>query len=264
MKRLIFALAATVAMAAAQVRVYEGSLTIPTYEHSGREVEPALFRNSTVAGMYPFTTYLMPFKDGGPKPRAYAAIFVENEYLKLTYIPEFGGRIFSLYDKLRGREVFYRNDVIKPAPYNPRNSWPQSGLELTGPHDLHMLTLYSEPYWSNRPVQNPDGSVTLALGETDPVYGMEVQLSATLHPGVAALEIGVRCYNGQTARMPQMLWINTAIDATPEDPFPVSDDPHRGTHHGRHRGLAALQRHRLQLGPQQHAHARRVRHRQLR
>jgi tetratricopeptide (TPR) repeat protein len=201
------------------VKSYEGTITVPTYEHSGRELEPPLFASSTVTGMYPFTTYLMPFKAGGPKPKTYAAVFLENEYLKLTYIPEHGGHIFSLYDKLRQREVFYRNDVIKPAPYNPRNSWPQSGLELTGPHDLHTLTLNGEPFWANRVVRNEDGSVSLVLGETDPVYGMEVNLIATLHPGVAALELGVRCYNPRPAQMPQMLWINTAINATPKTRF---------------------------------------------
>jgi tetratricopeptide (TPR) repeat protein len=201
------------------VKNYEGTITIPTYEHSGRELEPPLFASSTAAGMYPFTTYLMPFKAGGPKPKTYATVVVENEYLKLTYIPDFGGHIFSLYDKIRQREVFYRNDVIKPAPYNPRNSWPQSGLELTGPHDLHTLTLNGEPFWANRIVHNEDGSVSLVLGETDPVYGMEVNLIATLHPGVAALEIGVRCYNPRAAQMPQMMWINTAINATPKTRF---------------------------------------------
>jgi tetratricopeptide (TPR) repeat protein len=223
MKRMILALAflalPALAAPAAAVRSYEGTLTIPTYEHSGREMEPPLFGNSTVTGMYPFTTYLMPFKADGPKPRVYKAIFVENEYLKLTYIPEFGDHIFSLYDKIRQREVLYRNDVIKPAPYNPRNSWPQSGLELTGPHDLHTLTLNGEPFWANRILRNADGSVSLVLGETDPVYGMEVNLTATLHPGVAALEIGVKCYNPRAARMPQMLWINTAIEATPKTRF---------------------------------------------
>ena len=44
------------------VKSYEGTITIPTYEHSGRELEPPLFASSTVTGMYPFTTYLMPFK----------------------------------------------------------------------------------------------------------------------------------------------------------------------------------------------------------
>ena len=223
MIRLFLALAVialpTFAAPGVAVRGYEGTITVPTYEHSGRELEPPLFANSTVMGLYPFTTYLMPYKADGPKPKTYKAVFVENEYLKLTYIPELGDHIFSLYDKLRGREVFYRNDVIKPAPYNPRNSWPQSGLELTGPHDLHTLTLNGEPFWANRIVRNSDGSVSLVLGETDPIYGMEVNLIATLHPGIAALEIGVKCYNPRPARMPQMLWINTAIEATPKTRF---------------------------------------------
>ena len=200
------------------VRAYEGTLSIPTYEHSGREMEPPLFADSTVTGMYPFTTYLMPFK-GPPEPKIYRAIFVENEYFKVTYLPELGDRIFSVYDKLRKREVFYRNDVIKPAPYNPRNSWPQSGVELTGPHDLHTLTLHGEPFWSNKIVHRADGSISLVLGETDPVYGMKVNFSATLHPGIAALELQVFCYNMRDGRKPEMFWVNTAINATPKTRF---------------------------------------------
>src|SRR5690242_12051750 len=117
-----FCAAAAACAAAPPVRSWEGTVAIPTYRHTARETEPPLFANSTVAGMYPFTTYLMPFQPDSPKPREWRAVFVENEYLKLTWLPELGGRIFSLYDKLRGREVFYRNDSIKPAHYNPRNS----------------------------------------------------------------------------------------------------------------------------------------------
>ncbi len=222
MKRIVSGLLLISAIAwgadTAGIRAYEGTISIPTYEHSGRETEPPLFANSTVTGMYPFTTYLMPFK-GAPQPKTYRAIFLENEYLKLTYIPDFGDRIFSVYDKLRHREVFYRNDVIKPAPYNPRNSWPQSGLELTGPRDLHTLTLHGEPYWANKIVKHEDGSVSLVLGEIDPVYGMKVDLTATLHPAIAALEITVFCYNAQNGRKPQMFWINAAINATPKTRF---------------------------------------------
>ena len=104
-----------------EVRCYEGVVTIPTYEHVGREREPPLFAASTVGGMYPFTSYLPAYK-GAPEAKQYKAIFVENEYLKLTYMPDFGARLFSVYDKLRQREMLYRNDVIKPAAYNPRNS----------------------------------------------------------------------------------------------------------------------------------------------
>jgi tetratricopeptide (TPR) repeat protein len=217
-KCLILVTVVSHAFAITPVKTYEGTITIPTYEHSAREMEPPLFANSAVAGMYPFTTFLMPYRPG-PNPKQYPAIFLENEYLKITYIGEFGGRIYSVFDKLRNREMLYRNDVVKPAPYNPRNSWPQSGLELTGPHDLHMLTLYSEPYWANKVVRHEDGSVSLALGEVDPVYGMNVDLTATLHPGIAALEVGIFCYNGRDGRKPQMLWVNTAIAATPKTRF---------------------------------------------
>jgi hypothetical protein len=98
-------------------------------------------------------------------------------------------------------------------------SWPQSGLELTGPHDVHMLALHGEPFWSHRIVPRESGAVSLALGETDPIYQMEVTLSAMLHPGVAALEIGVFCYKSRHARMPQMFWINSAVSATPRTRF---------------------------------------------
>lgn len=205
-------------LAATPVRSYQGTITIPTYEHSGRETQPALFPNSSVTGIYPFTTYLMPFK-GPAQPKQYGAVFLENEYLKVTYLPAFGGRFFSVYDKLRQREMFYRNDVIKPAGYNPRNSWAQSGMELTGPHDLHTLTLYGEPFWGHKVVPDEDGSVSLVLGENDPVYGMRVELAATLHPGIAALQISVTCYNSRDGRKPQMFWINSAINATPKTRF---------------------------------------------
>ncbi|MBI4893234.1 MAG: DUF5107 domain-containing protein [Acidobacteria bacterium] len=201
------------------VRSSEGSITIPTYTHSGRELEPALFPQSTVSGLYPFPSFLSPFQPGDPKPHTYKAVFIENEYLKLTYLPELGGHFFSLYDKLRRREVWYRNDVIKPAPYNPRNGWPQSGAELTGPHDLHTLTLHGEPFWAHQLVPHSDGSLSLVLGQLDPVYQMKVNFSATLHPGLAALQLDIFCFNTRTARMPQMLWVNTAISATPETRF---------------------------------------------
>ncbi len=201
------------------VRTYETTLEIPTYEHTAREMEPPLFSNSAVKGLYPFTTYQMPFKPGGPKPKTYRAIHIENEYLDLTYLPDLGGRIFSVYDKLRKREMFYRNDVIKPARYNPRSNWHQSGIELTGPYDAHMLTTHGEPYWSNKVIPNPDGSITLMLGEWDPVYHMRVGLSATLYPGIAALKMSVFCYNARDGRMPQMFWLSAALPATPKTRF---------------------------------------------
>lgn len=193
-------------------------MTMATYESSGRELQPPLFAKSALVGLYPFPTYKMPLKTPAVE-RTYKAIFLENEYLKLTYVPYFGGRFLSLYDKLRKRQVFYKNDVIKPTQFNARGDWPQEGIELTGPFDVHSLTLDYDPYWSNTTVDHADGSKTLLLGETDPIYGMRVTLSATLYPGVAAMQVAVMCFNPHESRMPQMFWTNASFPATPETRF---------------------------------------------
>jgi tetratricopeptide (TPR) repeat protein len=203
----------------AAITVSEGDITIPTYEHVGRYMQPPLFADSTLEGLYPFTTYKRQFKEGSPFPEKYHAIFVDNQYFKLTYIPELGGRFFSVYDKVHQRQMFYRNDVIKPTQFNARFTWPQSGIELTGPYDAHSLTWKGEPYWSHTILKHKDGSVSVLLGEEDPFYHMDVTYTATLYPNVDALEISTFCYNGTDGQKPQMLWSNAAFPVTPKTRF---------------------------------------------
>ncbi len=201
------------------ITVTEGEITIPTYEHVGRYMQPPLFNDSTLAGLYPFTTFKRQFKPGSPFPEKYHAVFVDSQYFKLTYIPELGGRFFSVYDKVHHRQMFYRNDVIKPTQFNPRFTWPQSGIELTGPYDAHSLTWKGEPYWSHTILKHKDGSVSVLLGEEDPFYHMDVTYTATLYPDVDALEISTFCYNGTDGQKPQMLWSNAAFPVTPKTRF---------------------------------------------
>ena len=75
-------------------------------------------------------------------------------------------------------------------------------------------TLHGEPFWSNTIVRHPDGSVSLMLGEADPVYHMKVNLTATLYPGIAAMQISVFCYNRNDGQMPQMFWTNASFPST--------------------------------------------------
>ncbi len=201
------------------VAVSEGVLTIPTYQSPGRDMNPPLFSNSTLIGLYPFTTYKMPYKPGGPVPEKYPAVILENEYLKLTYIPELGGRFFALYDKLHHRQVFYHNDVIKPADYTKRYDFPLTGIELTGPYDDHSRTLHNEPYWSHTVIRHKDGSVSLMLAQTDPIYHMNVTFTARLYPGVAAMETSVFCYNPNDGEKPQMFWTSASMHSTPKTRF---------------------------------------------
>ena len=83
----------------------------------------------------------------------------------------------------------------------------------------HSLTWHGEPYWSHLVLRHKDGSVSVLLGELDPIYQMNVTFTATLHPGVDALEIGVFCYNGTDGEKPQMLWTNAAFPVTAKTRF---------------------------------------------
>ena len=46
---------------------------------------------------------------------------LENRYLKVTLVPEFGGRILSIIYKLTGHEQLYRNEVGVPYGINANN-----------------------------------------------------------------------------------------------------------------------------------------------
>ena len=202
-----------------EVKVYEGTIELPSYEFSGRQEEPALFNNSTVGKSYPFMVYQRPYKSNTPTPKSYDAIFIENEYLKLTYVPVFGGRVFSLYDKVNKREVFYKNDVLKFSGVNTKNAWQVGNIELTGPFDTHMLTMYGEPLWFHDIIHHEDGSAEIVMSEIDPYFRLKVNFSARLVPGLAAMQIKVFCYNPHESRRPYMFWVNAATDSDENSRF---------------------------------------------
>ncbi|MEA2062806.1 MAG: DUF5107 domain-containing protein, partial [Gemmatimonadota bacterium] len=194
-----------------KVKVYKGKIELPSYEFSSRELEPVLFNSSNIREKYPFPPFKRPYKKGGPRPAEYKAIFLENEYLKLTVVPDFGGRVYSLYDKVNRREVFYKNDVLKFSGVNSKGNWPVGNIELTGPYDEHMLTMYGEPLWFNRVLEHEDGSASIVMSNIDPYYRMKVNFIARLVPGLAAMEITVYCYNRWDTRKPYMFWVNAGF-----------------------------------------------------
>jgi hypothetical protein len=53
--------------------------------------------------------------------RTFKVCVLENRYLKVTLVPEFGGRILSIIYKLTGHEQLYRNEVGVPYGINANN-----------------------------------------------------------------------------------------------------------------------------------------------
>jgi len=62
-------------------------------------------------------------------PKKIKALLLENEYLSAIFLPEWGGRLHSLYDKRLGRELLFTNTVIQPCNLAIRNAWLSGGIE---------------------------------------------------------------------------------------------------------------------------------------
>ena len=50
------------------------------------------------------------------RPREVAAVVLENGRMRLSVTPQFGGKVWSMFDKAAGREFFFRNEAHQ-GPY---------------------------------------------------------------------------------------------------------------------------------------------------
>jgi len=111
--------------------------------------------------------------------------------------PELGGRIWSAYDKIARRELFYRTTVIKPGRYNQRGGWPVATWNYTGRSTPTCL-----PGPENRGPglqRHDDGSAAVVLSHIDHFFRDKISLEVTLRPGRAFLETTIRLRNRNLA-----------------------------------------------------------------
>lgn len=188
------------------VRVWEGTLTLPTYALLPDDPNPQ-FRETDGSIVYPYT-----MQDNLGSERAdhtWRAFFLENEYLKVACLPEIGGRIQWVLDKRENEQMFYNNRVIRPGLIALRGAWVSGGIEWNRGPQGHTVTSYSPVNVTG--VRNPDGSATLVIGEVEQSFrtGWEVRL--TLRPGVARLDQEIRLFNPTDLPHPYYFWNNTAF-----------------------------------------------------
>ena len=194
------------------VKFTHGTRVWPTYTYSREETDAPLFKAVENGGFYPYTAFDWESRSEKPSPVTYDSLVLENEYLRLEFLPELGGRIWSAYDKVAKRELFYHPTVIKPGRYNARNDWPVGNLELYGPYDSHMITWPGEP-WPWAVVHHPDGSATVILTHIDHFFRDKISLEVTLHPGKAYVEFTTHLYNKNLLPNRYLIWTNAGVKA---------------------------------------------------
>src|SRR5258705_8963903 len=76
-----------------QVRVWEGVLELPAYEEGTPDSNPSFDHFETSRFSYPYT--LRTEMTNARATHQFRAIYLENEYLKCSVLPDLGGHVYT-------------------------------------------------------------------------------------------------------------------------------------------------------------------------
>lgn len=222
---------------AAGVRVWQGTLQLPTYAEGPANPNPPF--DLFTFGRY---NYPYPIRDALTDRRedvSWRSLHLENAYLRLTVLPDLGGHVYSCLDKRSGREMFYANTAIKKALIGYRGAWAAFGVEFNFPVSHNWMSMSPVDFAT---AQHGDGSGSIYVGNIDQVYGSQWRVELRLRPARAVLEQHVELYNPSDVRHRYYWWSNAAVQAwedsrlvyptvamtthgfTSVEPWPVKDD----------------------------------------
>jgi len=159
--------------------------------------------------------------------RSFKTYVLENRYLKVTLLPEFGGRILSIIYKPTGHEELYRDEVGVPYGIKAGNfyyDWMMvyGGIFPTFPDAEHGKT-WLKP-WRFGIVKQSDAEVTVSMSLKDDFAfaaapkqfkrgstGIEATYYVTLKADRAALDARMVLKNPQSSAIDYEYWTCTTL-----------------------------------------------------
>lgn len=143
------------------------------------------------------------------KPTELDSVVLENEHLKAIFLPEYGGRLWSLYDKDAERELLFKNPVIRPGNLAVRSAWLSGGVEwnlgMVGHHPYTCSRLFTAK------LTMPDGTPVLRMYEYERIRGVIYQMDFFLPTDSKMLFTRMRIVNPTTNVVPMYWWSNIAV-----------------------------------------------------
>lgn len=199
-----------------------GNLRTANTVEAGPGVPPEMKANMTY-GMNPNP---LPYtiQDGysrEKKKTTIKTIVLENDHLKATILPTYGGRLWSLYDKDEARDLIYENPVIQPANLAIRNAWLSGGVEWNIGLRGHSPFTCSDVFAARI---DGDGYPVLRLYEYERIRQVPFSVDFLLPPDSRLLYVFVRIRNPHEEQVPMYWWSNIAFPEHPESRIVVPAD----------------------------------------
>lgn len=206
----------------------EGFITLPSADFNGESTLPSIAGVSNVQQMaksaldeddelfvgYGFLPSIFPYRmqdlyNRAQNPRRFQCITLENDYLIARFLPELGGRLYSLFDKKAGRELLYCNPIIRPCNLAVRNAWLAGGVEfnmgMVGHHPYTCSPIFAAK------TSLSDGTPVLRMYEFERIRACVYQMDFFLPEGSPLLYVRVRIVNPNRATVPMYWWSNIAV-----------------------------------------------------
>ena len=219
---ILFLILPQILSAQALVSIREADENIPTYPAGPPDPNPMFFFGKQSQGaegrIYPYPLYdnLTNVKSN----KTYHVVYLENEFVKISILPEIGGRLFSAVDKTNNYDFIYKHSVIKPALIGLIGAWISGGIEWNIPHH-HRASTFIPVQWSRE--DNADGSKTIWVGELEMRQRMRWAVGYTLYPGSSVLECKMRIINRTPVENTMLCFANVAVG--PNDNYQVIFPP---------------------------------------
>ena len=209
------------------------TVTLPSAKFNGESTLPSLYEMSNVQHLaeshldeddelfvgYGGLASIFPYRmqdlyDRADTPTAYIGVTLENAYLKALFLPELGGRLWSLYDKVAGRELLYSNPMVRPCNLAVRNAWLAGVIEfncgMIGHHPFTCSPIHAVE------TSLADGTPVLRMYEYERIRGAVYQMDFFLPEDSRVLYGRMRIVNPNRETVPMYWWTNMAVREDPE------------------------------------------------
>jgi tetratricopeptide (TPR) repeat protein len=142
-------------------------------------------------------------------PQETSVAVLENSYLRAVVLLDLGGRLWSLEDKVGGRELLYNNDRIQLGNLGLRNAWFPGGVEWNLGTTGHTALTCSPVHAVS--LELPDGAPGLRIYEWERMRDLVYQVDFRLGPRSGHLAVDITVTNPNAHPVPAYWWSNIAV-----------------------------------------------------
>ena len=208
-------------------------ILLPSAKFNGESTLPSLYEMSNVQGLtrsaldeddelfvgFGFLPSIFPYRmqdlyDRSEELTPYVGVVLENDYLKAVFLPELGGRLWSLYDKVASKDLLYTNPMVRPCNLAVRNAWLAGGIEfncgMVGHHPFTCSRIHAAE------TKLEDGTPVLRMYEYERIRACVYQMDFFLPEDSKQLFGRMRIVNPTADTVPMYWWTNMAVRENPK------------------------------------------------